>query len=123
MKKHIIAVVLSMAVGLALSAEQVQTNPKARVTKEEVAKGKVLIGKSDCFACHKEKDKLVGPSYWEIAKRYPLTVANITLLAGKIIKGGSGAWGQIPMAPHPAITEVESKHMVTYILSVAGEKE
>lgn len=91
--------------------------------KKDIEAGKVLISKSDCFACHKPDSKLVGPSYADIAKKYTATDANVALLAGKVIKGGSGTWGQIPMAAHPKITQVDAKKMVKFILSHSPAKK
>ncbi|WP_411273202.1 c-type cytochrome [Daejeonella sp.] len=81
-------------------------------------RGEELIKKSDCLTCHKVDVKLLGPAYQEVAAKYPATEENITLLAGKIIKGGAGNWGDIPMAPHPSINEIDAKEMVKYILSL-----
>lgn len=81
-------------------------------------KGAELLSKSDCLGCHKEQDKLVGPSYKEVASKYEATEANINLLADKIVKGGSGVWGQVPMTPHPALSQEDAKEMVNYILSL-----
>ncbi len=80
--------------------------------------GEQLITKSDCLTCHKVDVKLLGPAYQEVAAKYPATDENIEMLAGKIIKGGAGNWGDIPMAPHPSITEGDAKEMVKYILSL-----
>jgi cytochrome c len=80
--------------------------------------GEELIKKSDCLTCHKVDVKLLGPAYQEVAAKYPATDENIELLAGKIIKGGAGNWGDIPMAPHPSISENDAKEMVKYILSL-----
>ena len=80
--------------------------------------GEELIKKSDCLTCHKVDVKLLGPAYQEVAAKYPATEENIELLAGKIIKGGAGNWGDIPMAPHPSISESDAKEMVKYILSL-----
>ncbi len=91
--------------------------------QKDITLGKAAIAKSDCFACHKPDGKLVGPSYTDIAKKYKRTDANITLLASKIIKGGSGTWGQIPMAAHPKINQIEAKKMVEFILSHNTEKK
>lgn len=82
------------------------------------AKGEQLIAASDCLTCHKIDTKLVGPSYNEVANKYPATDANIDMLANKIIQGGSGVWGEIPMTPHPAISTDDAKEMVKYILSL-----
>ena len=80
-------------------------------------KGVALIGQSDCLTCHKIEEKLQGPSYRDVANKYaslPDTI--VTHLAGKIIKGGSGVWGEVPMTPHPALSEEDAKSMVKYIL-------
>lgn len=80
-------------------------------------KGLALIAKSDCLTCHKVDEKLVGPSYRQVAEKYadaPNDV--ITALANKIIKGGVGNWGNVPMLPHPAISQEDAETMVRYIL-------
>jgi cytochrome c len=79
-------------------------------------KGIELIAKSDCLTCHKVSEKLTGPAYKDVAAKYENTDANIALLAGKVIKGGSGVWGAIPMTPHAALSEADAKQMVKYIL-------
>ncbi len=78
--------------------------------------GKALIGESDCFACHKEREKLVGPAYSEVARKYK--EADIPKLAEKIIEGGSGAWGDIPMTPHTGMAKTDAEAMVRYILTL-----
>ena len=83
-----------------------------------VGTGEELIKKSDCLTCHKVDVKLIGPAYQEVAAKYPATEENIELLAGKIIKGGAGNWGDIPMAAHPSISKNDAKEMVKYILSL-----
>ena len=109
-----------LTIGLLMSnaAKSQTTDPK-----KDIETGKLLVSKSDCFACHKTDGKLVGPSYADVAKKYTASEANITLLSGKIIKGGSGTWGQIPMAAHPAVKPVDAKKMVKYILSLAQAKK
>lgn len=79
-------------------------------------KGAALIAESDCFACHKEHEKLVGPAYAAVAKKYG--EKDIPLLVGKILAGGSGIWGDIPMTPHPGMEESDAEAMVRYILSI-----
>ena len=79
-------------------------------------KGLELIAQSDCLTCHKVSDKLTGPSYKDVAAKYENTDANVTMLAEKIIKGGQGNWGTIPMTPHATLSEADAKQMVKYIL-------
>jgi cytochrome c len=91
------------------------------VAKEEALKyanGEKLIAKSDCLACHKVDQKLVGPAYEEVAKKYEFNDKNVDYLAGKIIQGGAGVWGEIPMTPHPDIKEADAKEMARYILAL-----
>ncbi len=75
-----------------------------------------LIGKSDCLTCHKVREKLIGPAYQDVANKYESTDANITMLASKIIAGGKGVWGEVPMTPHPTVSEADAKQMVKYVL-------
>ncbi|MDB5121806.1 MAG: cytochrome c class [Sphingobacteriales bacterium] len=95
--------------------KQVQTS--ASSTKE-IEEGSQLLMKSDCLGCHKVQDKLVGPSFIEVSKKYTHTPANINLLTDKIVKGGSGVWGQIPMSPHPTLPVTDINKIVKYIFSL-----
>jgi cytochrome c len=90
----------------------------SKITAAELSQGKELLSKSDCMACHKIDAKLVGPSYMDVAKKYTATEVNYNLLSQKVIKGGSGIWGAIPMAPHSNLKPDEAKKMIKYILSI-----
>jgi cytochrome c len=91
---------------------------KTSSSKADIEQGKNLISKSDCLACHQLDKRVVGPAYNAVAKKYPATDANINKLADKVIKGGSGVWGQVPMNPHPTVPAEDAKKMVRYILSI-----
>ena len=94
------------------------TSNKITNTVFQASEGEKLIAKSDCIGCHKLDKKLIGPSYLEIAKKYSLTDKNVAYLTGKIIKGGSGVWGAIPMSAHASLKKDDAKSMATYILSL-----
>jgi len=81
-------------------------------------RGEVLISYSDCYTCHKEGERSVGPAFKDIAKRYPVNKVYIEMLAQKVIVGGSGSWGSPVMIPHPQLSFEDAKMMVTYILSL-----
>lgn len=106
------------------ATEESKENPSAEkadgddVSKNPVyKKGLGLIAKSDCLTCHKIDEKLVGPSYREVADKYAGAPNDVvTALADKIIKGGVGNWGNVPMLPHPAISQEDAETMVRYIL-------
>ena len=70
--------------------------------------------------------KLVPEAYtvgmnelWEDSgKHSKVNPKNIEVLAEKIMKGGQGNWGEIPMAAHPNISMEDASAMVEYILSM-----
>ena len=79
--------------------------------------GLALIAKSDCLTCHKVDETVTGPPYRDVANKYggmPDTI--ISHLAGKIITGGNGVWGQVFMTPHPNLSKADAETMVKYIL-------
>lgn len=80
-------------------------------------KGLDLIAQSDCLTCHKIEEAYTGPTYRDVANKYAdQAPAIIPQLAEKIIKGGSGVWGQVPMTAHPSISQADAEAMVKYIL-------
>ncbi|PZX92686.1 cytochrome C552 [Flavobacterium aquariorum] len=82
------------------------------------SEGEAIMKKLDCATCHKIDKKVIGPSFLDISKKYPMNDKNINYLADKIIKGGSGVWGAIPMAAHTALKKDDAKKIAKYILSL-----
>ena len=82
------------------------------------AKGESLIAAADCNTCHKVDTKIIGPAFQDVAAKYPATETNIETLAKKVIDGGKGNWGDIPMTPHPTVSLDDAKEMVKYVLSL-----
>jgi cytochrome c len=82
----------------------------------EYKKGLALIGQSDCLGCHKVSERIVGPSYQEVADRYAGKAGIEDSLASKIIRGGAGNWGEVAMTPHPNLSKEDAVSMVRYIL-------
>jgi len=93
------------------------------VTSDAIAQGESLVKASDCKTCHHPINKIIGPAHTDVAKKYEFTEANVKMLAQKIIKGGSGVWGQIPMTAHVDVSEADAEKMARYVLSLDGEKE
>lgn len=77
-----------------------------------------IIAASDCLTCHRVSEKNIGPAYTDVAQKYENTEANVDSLAHKIIHGGTGVWGQVPMTPHPGLSVDSAKIVVRYILSL-----
>lgn len=90
---------------------------------DPIAEGMALVAASDCKTCHHTDNKIIGPSHKEVAQKYEFTEANVKMLAEKIIKGGQGVWGQIPMTPHPDVKQEDAEKMARYVLSLDGETE
>ncbi|HYG03280.1 MAG TPA: c-type cytochrome [Chryseosolibacter sp.] len=96
--------------------------PEKASSDDLIAQGQVLVDASDCKTCHHATNKIVGPAHAEVAKKYDFTQANVSMLAGKIMNGGSGNWGEIPMTPHTDISKADAEKMAMYVLSLDGEK-
>jgi len=77
-----------------------------------------LAQKKNCMACHALDKKVVGPAYKEVAAKYAGQKDAVDKLAQKVIKGGSGVWGQVPMPANAQVNEAEAKQLVQWILSV-----
>ena len=87
-----------------------------------IKQGQALVDASDCKTCHHATNKIIGPSHTDVAKKYEFTVGNVSYLAGKIMQGGTGVWGEIPMTAHPDISKADAEKMAMYVLSLDGEK-
>ena len=110
------------AESITTSTDTVATAPATPATTDFTSdpnyqKGLEIEAKNDCATCHKLNEKLVGPSFKEIANKYAgADATKIDSLAGKVISGGSGVWGQIPMTPHPALSKEDAVTVVKYVL-------
>jgi len=86
-------------------------------TNPDYKAGLALIAKNDCLTCHSVNDKINGPAYKDVANKYATAGDTIvTHLAKKIIAGGSGVWGEVPMTPHPQVSQADAEQMVKYVL-------
>ncbi len=77
------------------------------------------MSKSTCLSCHAATHKLIGPSFDMISKRYNDQENAKTYLVEKVIAGGSGIWGEVPMLPHPGLSKQEVGFLIDWILSQA----
>lgn len=77
-----------------------------------------LAKAKNCMACHAVENKVVGPGYKEVAKKYVGDKSAEAKLTQKIMKGGSGTWGSIPMPANPQVSEAEAKTLAKWILSL-----
>jgi cytochrome c len=96
--------------------------PKKASADDLIKEGQALVDNSDCKTCHHPTNKIIGPAHAEVAKKYEFTKANVTMLASKIIAGGAGNWGEIPMTAHADLSQGDAEKMAMYVLSLDGEK-
>ena len=77
-----------------------------------------LAQKKNCMACHAVDKKVVGPGYKEVAVKYAGQKDAVDKLAQKIIKGGAGVWGPVPMPANAQVTEAEAKQLMQWIMTL-----
>ena len=76
-----------------------------------------LAQSKNCMACHAVDKKVVGPAFKEVAAKYAGQKDAADKLAAKVIKGGSGVWGPVPMPANPQVNDAEAKKLVAWVLS------
>jgi sulfite dehydrogenase len=75
-----------------------------------------MLAENACTSCHGVDQKIVGPSFREVATRYAGDSGAATKLAAKIKAGGAGAWGAIPMPAHAGLSDAELAQLATWVL-------
>jgi len=98
-------------------------NAEAGAALATESAGQTLIFNSDCKTCHNEQVKTIGPAYISVARKYADNDESVALLASKVIKGGGGVWGDIPMTPHASLSEADASEMIRYILSLDDNED
>lgn len=97
---------------LILAMAFLATAPLPALADEALAQSK------NCMACHNMDKKVVGPAYVDVAAKYKTDKSAVDKLAIKIIKGGSGVWGPVPMPANTQVNEAEAKKLATWILGL-----
>jgi cytochrome c len=77
-----------------------------------------LAKAKNCMACHAVDKKVVGPAYKEVAKKYAGDAKAVAMLEAKVIKGGAGVWGPVPMPANAQVNAAESKKLVAWVMSL-----
>ena len=76
-----------------------------------------LATAKNCMACHAVATKIVGPSYKDVAAKYAGQKDAVDKLAGKIVKGGSGVWGPVPMPANAQVNDAEAKKLAAWVMT------
>jgi cytochrome c len=77
-----------------------------------------LATDKNCMSCHSVEKKVVGPGYKDIAAKYASQKDAVDMLAGKILKGGAGVWGPIPMPANAQVNAAEAKTLAAWVMSM-----
>jgi len=101
---------MKASVAIAVAAGFLFSAPAFAADMEALAKAK------NCMTCHKTDGKLIGPSYKETAAKYAARKDAVAYLADKIIKGGTGVWGQVPMPPNPQVSPEDAKKLAEWVM-------
>lgn len=76
-----------------------------------------LARAKSCMACHAVAQKIVGPSFKDIALRYRTDKGAEAKLVGKLRAGSSGVWGKVPMPPNPQLSDADARQLARWILT------
>jgi cytochrome c len=84
-------------------------------------KAMTIIAGSDCRTCHLVDEKSTGPAWRDVANKYADSSNAVEYLSHKIISGGSGVWGQVPMAAHPNMPQEDAETLAKYVLQLKNK--
>lgn len=77
-----------------------------------------LAKEKACFSCHSIEQKVIGPAYKDVAAKYVGQDGIEDKLTKKVLRGGSGVWGTMPMPPNIQVTEAEARTLVKWVLQL-----
>ncbi len=97
----------------------IQLEKRDRANAEDTHPGLALMKRTTCFACHNTTEQSAGPPFAAVAAKYAADPGAREKLQAKVISGGNGVWGTLPMPPHPQHKPAEAALMVDWVLSLA----
>lgn len=77
-----------------------------------------LAKTKNCMACHAVANKVVGPAFKDVGVKYAGQKGAEDKLVQKVLKGGSGVWGTVPMPANAQVSEAEARTLVKWVLSL-----
>lgn len=80
--------------------------------------GADLAKARNCMACHSVSAKVVGPAFKDVGAKYLGRKGAEDKLVSKVLGGGYGAWGSVPMPSNPQVSEAEARVLVKWILAL-----
>ena len=76
-----------------------------------------LAKAKNCMACHAVATKVLGPAFKDVAAKYAGQKDAEDKLVGKVLKGGAGAWGTMPMPANPQVSDAEARTLVKWVMA------
>lgn len=83
------------------------------------ADGAKLFEQARCYICHQTDKVSLGPPLKAIAARHAARKDIMTdVLARKIVHGGGGSWGVVPMVPNQWVSLEQARVISEWILTL-----
>jgi len=114
--KRLLAVLVLQASAVAVNAAHAADAGEAPLTEATVW-AYVKEHRLDCKTCHDISTKIVGPAWRDVAMKYKGQKVRAQLIE-KVRKGGKGVWGEVPMVPHPNVSDEILGRLVDFELSL-----
>ena len=102
-------------------AEPEKKSALGHQTANLIDQGKALVDANNCLGCHKLDEKIVGPAFRDVAKKYQKDSKALAYLVNKLGNGGAGVWGEMNMPAFSGLSEAERTALATYVLSLAED--
>ncbi|HXE21484.1 MAG TPA: c-type cytochrome [Rhodoferax sp.] len=77
-----------------------------------------LATSKNCMACHSVDKKVIGPAFKDVAAKYAGQPAMVDVLAAKILHGGGGVWGPVPMPANTQVSPAQARQLAAWVLSL-----
>lgn len=108
---------MKLLMGIIAAVAVMLTGQAFAAAKVDMAAGLALAQKSGCMACHTVEKKIVGPAFKDVSAKYKGDKKAEEMLIAKVTKGGSGAWGAVPMPANAKVAPADIKALVTWVLA------
>jgi cytochrome c551/c552 len=112
--------VIAQYLAVTYGSTKVNELPKSSINVGADAKGatdvKTLLNSNACLGCHSITNKVVGPSYHDVALKYRSDPKALETVMAHIKSGGTGRWGANMMPPFASLSDAELKALAEFIL-------
>ena len=88
----------------------------ANARADDVSRAQSIAKQNACLGCHATNKKIVGPSFQDVAKKYANDPNAKVFLKNKILKGGSGSWGVVPMPANAKLSDADVSLLASWVL-------